>query len=184
MRVKQVTCTQTMSIKAIVQPKCRPTTSIRTICQTVIRTRCPMALSITPRPPTEPIIMCRKNPSQSWPFPLLPSRTTSWSWVTLRAVSFTLAIPRSTAPCLLVFLFPLFSLFPLLLSSSILISITSTSFRLTALVYTAQSGGGWLIWNRMVMRLAWDATAQYTHVGHAVWSWSQARICREKACCC
>jgi hypothetical protein len=44
--------------------------------------------------------------------------------------------------------------------------------RLDAFVHTPQGAGRWIIWYGLVVRLAWDVTAQYTFIPHAMWSWS------------
>jgi hypothetical protein len=44
--------------------------------------------------------------------------------------------------------------------------------RLDAFVHPSQGAGRWIIWYCLVVRLAWDATPQYTFIPHAMWSWS------------
>jgi hypothetical protein len=44
--------------------------------------------------------------------------------------------------------------------------------RLDTFVQPAQGSGGWIVWYCLVVRLAWDATAQYTFIPNAMWSWS------------
>jgi hypothetical protein len=51
-------------------------------------------------------------------------------------------------------------------------------------VHTTQSRRRWLLWHGLVVRLAWDVTAQYTDVSYAVWSRRAAGIRGKEACCC
>lgn len=53
--------------------------------------------------------------------------------------------------------------------------------RFGTIVYTAQGGRRWIFWHGMVMRLAWDATAQYTRVCHAMRARGEARIRGQEA---
>lgn len=93
----------------------------------------------------------QRSPLWSSVFPQCPYRTTNYRLETPRAVS-----------C---FYSTLLSNFGLFLHT-----------RLDAFVHTPQGIGRWIIWYGLVVRLAWDVTAQYTSIPHAMWSWSQTRM--------
>lgn len=88
MLVQPISCTQTMSLKAIPSPF---TTHTPTTCQTATSTsHYPMAPHNHHHLPPSLIALLHQHPRsrlRSWASPLSPCRTTSWSWVTHRAVS-------------------------------------------------------------------------------------------------
>jgi hypothetical protein len=150
--MRGVSCTQlhpmsnksTIHRPTIISPIPMPTPN-----RTVVR-------SIKHRPPPSPIAQRhqRQRRSRSWlsVSPQCLYRTTNCRLETPRAVSDSLC-------CFYMFC---------LLHAGWLISL----LRLDAFVHAPQGAGRWIIWYGLAVRLAWDVTAQYTFIPHAMRSWS------------
>ena len=151
--MRGVSCTQLqpMSSKYTIH---HPTTStVKSMAMVMpIHTKRTAIRIIKPRLLPSPIAQRHRrqprNRSSSSVSPQSPYRTTNYRLATPRAVSVIL-LSFCHIYCKRVDLSP---------------------HRLDAFVHPSQGVGRWIIWYCLVVRLAWDATAQYTFIPHAMWS--------------